>query len=52
VLQLLCRSWNSAQLKILSFLLEYRQSHREAIDNVQIWLRRIRKEREKVSTEV
>jgi len=31
--------------EIISFLLEYRQSPREAIDNIEIWMTRIREER-------
>jgi chaperone BCS1 len=38
--------------EILSFLLEYRQSPREAIDNVEIWMTRIREERKEAKNDV
>jgi mitochondrial chaperone BCS1 len=38
--------------EILSFLLEYRQSPGEAIDNVEAWMTRIRGERKKAKNEV
>jgi chaperone BCS1 len=38
--------------EILSFLLEYRQSLGEAIDNVEAWTTRIRVERKKAKNEV
>jgi chaperone BCS1 len=38
--------------EILSFLLEYRQSPGEAIDNVEAWTMRIREERKKAKNEV
>jgi hypothetical protein len=37
--------------EILSFLLEYRQSPGEAIDNVEAWTTRIREERKKAKNE-
>jgi chaperone BCS1 len=37
--------------EIISFLLEYRQSPREAIDNVEIWMTRIREERKEAKNE-
>jgi hypothetical protein len=33
--------------EILSFLLEYKQSPREAVDNVEVWITRIMKDRKK-----
>jgi chaperone BCS1 len=38
--------------EILSFLLEYRQSPGEAIDNVEAWTTRIKGERKKAKNEV
>jgi hypothetical protein len=32
-------------IEILSFLVEYRQSFKEAIDNMEAWMTKIRKER-------
>ena len=37
--------------EIISFLLGYRQSPREAIDNMEIWVTRIREERKEAKNE-
>jgi chaperone BCS1 len=38
--------------EVLSFILEYRQSPGEAIDNVEAWMTRIREERMEVKNDV
>ena len=37
--------------EIISFLLEYKQSPKEAINNVEIWITRIREERKEAKNE-
>jgi chaperone BCS1 len=38
--------------KILSFLVEYRRSPREAISNVEAWITRIREERKEAKNDI